>query len=359
MAMLGRGNEEIDVRVPDRLLTPEEVKEYCVRSNKNTGEWDFDILANEFELLDLVDWGFDEKDFQITLDDDVKNENQNEDDLIRIPFGDKRDDIPIAELLSQFDFIVCQFSGGKDSIVQYLELRKYVPVEKIKLTCCYTTMDPPHFDEYLDYLERKLEIKIIRLLHPKFNSREELQKEFERKLEKYGYPGRMNNWCNTMFKIEQFKKTRTEIIQNNGIVAMGTRADESSRRAKMRDRGIWNKMPFIFPIFNFSDDDVRNSLNAENIKLHYLYETENRLSCTCCYQQTKKAWARMRRYYPDEWQKALRYYGIAMRNTAFMTGESGYQHDLFSAITADPYIYVTPDDDLGFRGCLYWHPDAS
>jgi hypothetical protein len=63
--------------------------------------------------------------------------------------------------------------------------------------------------------------------------------------------------------------------------------------------------------------------------------------------------------YPDEWQKALRYYGIAMRNTAFMTGESGYQHDLFDAITADPYIYVTPDDDLGFRGCLYWHPDAS
>lgn len=58
LALLGRGKEEIDVRVPDRQLTPDEVAEYCVRSNKNTGEWDFDVLANQFELNALLDWGF-------------------------------------------------------------------------------------------------------------------------------------------------------------------------------------------------------------------------------------------------------------------------------------------------------------
>jgi hypothetical protein len=74
MQTLGRGDEEIDVRVPDRQLTEEEVQEYNIRSNKNTGEWNFDELANSFEVSDLLEWGFDEKELKIDLpveEDDV------------------------------------------------------------------------------------------------------------------------------------------------------------------------------------------------------------------------------------------------------------------------------------------------
>ncbi len=49
---------EIDVRVPNRMLTPREVEELNIRLNKNTGSWDWDILANEFEIEDLLNWGF-------------------------------------------------------------------------------------------------------------------------------------------------------------------------------------------------------------------------------------------------------------------------------------------------------------
>lgn len=52
---------EIDVRVPDRKLTKKEFQEYNIRSNKNSGTWDFDILANEFEQDELIEWGFEEK----------------------------------------------------------------------------------------------------------------------------------------------------------------------------------------------------------------------------------------------------------------------------------------------------------
>ena len=48
LKMLGRGEEEIDVRVPNRKLTKEEFKEYNVISNKVIGEWDFDILSDDF-----------------------------------------------------------------------------------------------------------------------------------------------------------------------------------------------------------------------------------------------------------------------------------------------------------------------
>jgi hypothetical protein len=59
MALLGRGDEEIDVRLPSRALTPAEADEYLLRSNKNTGEWDWDLLANNFDEPLLEDVGFD------------------------------------------------------------------------------------------------------------------------------------------------------------------------------------------------------------------------------------------------------------------------------------------------------------
>ena len=68
MQALGRGGEEIDVRVPDRKLTEKEVQEYNIRSNKNTGEFDFDVLANAFDTTDLLEWGFDEKDLKLQVD---------------------------------------------------------------------------------------------------------------------------------------------------------------------------------------------------------------------------------------------------------------------------------------------------
>lgn len=63
VALYGK-KEEIDVRVPNRLLTVKEEKEYNIRSNKNTGSWDFkdDFLLN-FEKEDLLEWGF--EDFEL------------------------------------------------------------------------------------------------------------------------------------------------------------------------------------------------------------------------------------------------------------------------------------------------------
>lgn len=64
---LGRGEEEIDVRVPNRKLTDSEAKEYNLRSNKNTGEWDMDkLFAMPDGLLEEV--GFDKKEIQKLID---------------------------------------------------------------------------------------------------------------------------------------------------------------------------------------------------------------------------------------------------------------------------------------------------
>src|SRR3990167_8627992 len=48
-------DHEIDVRVPSRKLTQKEFEEYNIRSNKNTGSFDFDILANRYDVSDSIE----------------------------------------------------------------------------------------------------------------------------------------------------------------------------------------------------------------------------------------------------------------------------------------------------------------
>lgn len=51
---------EIDVRVPERKLSDEEVAELNVRLNKNQGQWDFEALGNYFDTDSLLEWGFED-----------------------------------------------------------------------------------------------------------------------------------------------------------------------------------------------------------------------------------------------------------------------------------------------------------
>lgn len=68
------GETEVDVYVPDRLLTPKQEEEVLVRSNANTaGQWDFDLLANEFELKEVNDWGLEVPDME---DNDLSDKNK-------------------------------------------------------------------------------------------------------------------------------------------------------------------------------------------------------------------------------------------------------------------------------------------
>ena len=48
----------VDVRVPSRLLTPEEAEELAIRLNRNNGEWDWEKLAENFDRDSLLAYGF-------------------------------------------------------------------------------------------------------------------------------------------------------------------------------------------------------------------------------------------------------------------------------------------------------------
>jgi DNA modification methylase len=71
LQLLGRGEEEIEVRVPNRKLTQEEYDQYLITSNAVGGDWDFDKLkAFDFDLL--LDVGFDSIDLAKIFDQELE-----------------------------------------------------------------------------------------------------------------------------------------------------------------------------------------------------------------------------------------------------------------------------------------------
>lgn len=81
------GLKEVECNVPDRDLTDAEIDELTIRLNRNVGEWDWEKLANDWDLEDLGEWGFVDSDFQFHADEKVEldeDENVKDDE----PFTD-------------------------------------------------------------------------------------------------------------------------------------------------------------------------------------------------------------------------------------------------------------------------------
>ena len=77
--VLEQTETEIQVNIPNRKLTDKEVEELNIRLNANTaGEWDIDILANEFEIEEIVDWGLDLTNALIPNETAQKQTTENE-----------------------------------------------------------------------------------------------------------------------------------------------------------------------------------------------------------------------------------------------------------------------------------------
>jgi DNA modification methylase len=65
------GYKEIECWVPNVQLDESQIDELNIRLNKNTGDWDWECLANEWNVDELLDWGFTPDELGIELGDDA------------------------------------------------------------------------------------------------------------------------------------------------------------------------------------------------------------------------------------------------------------------------------------------------
>ena len=80
-----------DITIPCVMLNlnTEQERELNIRLNKSGGEWDMDILANEFDIEELKDWGFKDLEFGFNIDkieeeqEEIATITIKEDDLVK------------------------------------------------------------------------------------------------------------------------------------------------------------------------------------------------------------------------------------------------------------------------------------
>lgn len=70
------GYKEVPCKVLPQDTTIEQLKAYTIKDNSGFGEWDFDLLANEWDANDLNDWGLDMPD--IVLEEEQKEVEEDD-----------------------------------------------------------------------------------------------------------------------------------------------------------------------------------------------------------------------------------------------------------------------------------------
>ena len=70
------GYKSVDCVIVD--LSEEDERELNIRLNANTGAWDFDLLANEWNVDELVEWGLEGIPFDMSEEETIKEDKQIE-----------------------------------------------------------------------------------------------------------------------------------------------------------------------------------------------------------------------------------------------------------------------------------------
>ncbi len=78
-----QGETYVECWMPDRKLTEREHSKLCIMLNKAQAEFDFDMLANEWDVDLLNEAGFDLK--ELGLDDDMKEDSEQNDTALEPP----------------------------------------------------------------------------------------------------------------------------------------------------------------------------------------------------------------------------------------------------------------------------------
>lgn len=91
-ACVQAGLKEIYVIQADNL-TEEQKKEFIIKDNSSFGEWDWDIIANEWDTEEIKDWGLEIKTF---------GENIAEAEWIGMPEFSQEDLMPKNQLIVSF-----------------------------------------------------------------------------------------------------------------------------------------------------------------------------------------------------------------------------------------------------------------
>jgi DNA modification methylase len=117
-ACMDAGIKEIPIMIADSLDEAKQ-KEFIVKDNVGFGEWDWDVLANEWDVEELAHWGLD-----LPLDFGETEVEAEEDDF-EVPEGGIETDIVLGDLFDIGEHrLLCGDSTDSDSVAKLMDGKK-------------------------------------------------------------------------------------------------------------------------------------------------------------------------------------------------------------------------------------------
>lgn len=149
--------KEVECWLPSRQLDDQEVDRLCLGLNLNQGEWDWDILADQWDHIDLLNWGFTEE--QLIGKLDVTESALLEEDDVLEPCKDQDAITQIGDVYELGDHrLLC---GSATDILDMKKLANNISVDLI-------ITDPPYNVDYVGKTKDALKIQNDSMSDSKF-----------------------------------------------------------------------------------------------------------------------------------------------------------------------------------------------
>ena len=206
------------------------------------------------------------------------------------------------------DYIVCNFSGGKDStamVLRMIELGEHID----EVVCCDTYKEFPAMYRHIEKVRKIIEehgIKFTMLRSEKSFDYLMFEHNPDRKnpelfgLKGLSWAGSLSRWCTSKLKVDVINRYFSQLKkQYNLINCIGIAVDEEYRL----ERQYANKDGFRFPLVEWGWEEKQciEYCKQKGFDWEGLYDIFDRVSCWCCPLQSLEDLRKLRKHFPDLW----------------------------------------------------------
>lgn len=206
------------------------------------------------------------------------------------------------------EYIVVNFSGGKDSTAMVLRMME--TGERIdEVVCCDTYKEFPAMYRHIEKVRKVIEgngIKFTMLRDE--NSFDYYMFDYVPKEGKYagtkgyGWANHNMRWCTGYLKREITSKYFQELRKKyNVIQCVGIAADEGYRLKRKSNKKKNHTHPLVE--WGWAEKQCLEYCYSKGYDWEGLYEIFSRVSCWCCPLQPLEELRKLRKHFPDLWEE--------------------------------------------------------
>lgn len=208
------------------------------------------------------------------------------------------------------EYHIASFSGGKDSTAMVLRMIE-LGYKLDEVLCCDTTMEFPAMERHIEKVRQVVEAAGIKftmlraehdfeyyMLHYKPKRRNPELAE----LPGFSWPGPRQRWCTRQMKLDVMRRYKAKLTKKYTLIEyIGIAADEDYRLERENNQNENHRHPLRD--WGWDEAEALAYCYRKGYDWEGLYAIFSRVSCWCCPLQSLSELRKLRKLFPDLWQR--------------------------------------------------------